>query len=87
MTESVQRILKRRALYGQYLTTLQDIITWLEATARGWNADPTPFYLGWQPQAAPPARRHFIGGTASDTKVRCAFAALFPDPFLDAHDD
>ena len=46
MTESIQRILKRRALAGQYPTTPQEIITWLEATARGWNAAPTPFVWG-----------------------------------------
>src|SRR5262245_25369046 len=35
MTESIQRILKRRALDGQYPTTPDQIIAWLEATARG----------------------------------------------------
>jgi hypothetical protein len=43
MAESIQRILVRRALAGETPTAPNDIIDWLEATARGWNADPTPF--------------------------------------------
>jgi len=43
MSESIQRILKRRALDGEHPTTPQQIIDWLEETAEGWNADPTPF--------------------------------------------
>jgi hypothetical protein len=42
MSESIQRILKRRALDGEHPTTPQHIIDWLEETAEGWNADPTP---------------------------------------------
>ncbi len=63
MTESIQPILKRRALHGQYPTTPQDIITWLEATAQGWNADPTPFvWAGKRKQ-----RRQPLGGSAAVT--------------------
>ena len=38
-------LLKRRALEGYHPKDPQgiEIIAWLEATARGWNADPTPF--------------------------------------------
>jgi hypothetical protein len=43
MAESIQRILVRRALAGESPASPDDIIDWLEATARGWNADPTPF--------------------------------------------
>jgi hypothetical protein len=43
MAESIQRILGRRALAGQHPETPPQIIDWLEATARGWNAHPTPF--------------------------------------------
>src|SRR2546428_9361273 len=42
MTESVQRILIHRALKGHTPGSPQEIMTWLEQTARGWNADPTP---------------------------------------------
>jgi hypothetical protein len=43
MPESMQRILKRRALEGHYPEKPEQIIEWLEAAARGWNRDPTPF--------------------------------------------
>ncbi len=43
MAESMQRILVRRALSGQYPQTPQQIIDWLEETVAGWNEDPTPF--------------------------------------------
>jgi hypothetical protein len=46
MAESIQRILKRRALDGQHPQTVEELIIWLEATARGWNAAPTPFVWG-----------------------------------------
>jgi len=43
MAESMQRILVRRALSGQYPQSPQEIIDWLEQTVAGWNEDPTPF--------------------------------------------
>lgn len=46
MTESIQRILARRALEGRHPRKPEEIIEWLEATARGWNRDPTPFSSG-----------------------------------------
>lgn len=46
MAESIQRILVRRALNGQHPETTQEIIDALEATARAWNREPTPFEWG-----------------------------------------
>jgi hypothetical protein len=46
MAESIQRILKRRALEGQHPQTVDEIIIWLEAVAQGWNRQPTPFVWG-----------------------------------------
>jgi hypothetical protein len=46
MAESIQRILERRALEGQHPTTPTEIIDWLEAAARAWNREPTPFVWG-----------------------------------------
>ncbi len=46
MAESVQRIVVRRALCGQEPENPEQIMTWLEASARGWNACPTPFVWG-----------------------------------------
>lgn len=46
MAESIQRLLKRRALDGVYPQQVQTIIDRFEAVARGWNAHPTPFVWG-----------------------------------------
>ena len=42
MAESVQRIICRRALTGQHPQSVVQLITWLEDTVAGWNANPTP---------------------------------------------
>jgi hypothetical protein len=68
MAESIQRILKRRALDGRHPQTTDEIITWLEATARGWNADPTPFVWGGKRQARRQRarqRRHHVSGSGA----------------------
>jgi hypothetical protein len=65
MAESVQRILIRRALSCQYPETAQEIMDWLAATVRGWNADPTPFEWGgkrWQRRQRQ-RERHRLGGS------------------------
>ncbi len=46
MAESIQRILVQRALAGQTPQSAGEIIEWLEATARAWNRQPTPFVWG-----------------------------------------
>ena len=43
MAESIQRVLKRRALAGQHPHDPAEIGRWFEQTARCWNAQPTPF--------------------------------------------
>jgi hypothetical protein len=43
MAESIERVLKRRALDGQHPHSPEAIGSWFEQTARGWNAQPTPF--------------------------------------------
>jgi hypothetical protein len=48
MTASIQRIVVGRALAGQTPANSAELIVWLEATARAWNADPSPFRMGWQ---------------------------------------
>ena len=55
MAESVQRILKRRALEGQHPSSPAEIIELLEATAEGWNREPTPFE--WDGRRAERRRR------------------------------
>lgn len=72
MAESLQRILKRRALDGQYPTDTARIITWFEAAARHWDASPTPFVWGGK-RAARRRRqhehRHRLGGSGACSRV------------------
>jgi DDE superfamily endonuclease len=68
MTESIQRLLKRRALDGEHPHTPQQIITWLEDTAAAWNADPTPFIWGGKRKARRDRarhKRHALGGSGA----------------------
>ncbi|MGH3087391.1 MAG: transposase [Rubrobacteraceae bacterium] len=74
MTESIQRILARRALEGEHPRQPEQIIEWLEAAARGWNRDPTPFEWGGR-RAARRARArnrrhalHALGGSGACTR-------------------
>jgi hypothetical protein len=76
MAESLQRILKRRALDGQHPQTPAQIIAWLEATARAWNADPTPLVWGGKRAARrirARQRRHALGGSGAQAahSFRC----------------
>jgi hypothetical protein len=69
LAESVQRIIVRRALSGQHPTSAQQVMDWLDATIRGWNADPTPFVWGgkrWQRRQRM-RERHKLGGSAGYT--------------------
>ena len=71
MTESIQRILIRRGLAGQHPTNPSEIISWLEAVARGWNRDPTPFEWGGKRAARrgrSRQRRHALGGSGACTR-------------------
>jgi DDE superfamily endonuclease len=71
MAESIQRILKRRALSGQHPSTTDEIIAWLEAVARAWNRNPTPFVWGGKRaarRARSRARRHAQGGSGACTR-------------------
>ena len=68
MAESIQRILVRRALTGQNPETPEQIIYWLEAVARVWNSDPTPFEWGGARSARRKRsrnRRHALGGSGA----------------------
>jgi hypothetical protein len=68
MAESLQRILKRRVLDGQYPTDTAQIIAWLEAAARHWDAAPTPFEWGGKRadrRRRQRERRHRLGGSGA----------------------
>lgn len=71
MAESIQRILKRRALNGQHPQTPDETIAWLEAAARGWNREPTPFSWGGKRRARRERarqRRPRLGGSGAQTE-------------------
>jgi hypothetical protein len=68
MAESVQRIIVRRALDGQAPETPQQIIDTLEATAKVWNHEPTPFVWGGKRAARrqrSSQRRHALGASGA----------------------
>ncbi len=70
MAESIQRIISRRALEGQHPQSATEIMTWLAATVRGWNAQPTPFVWGGKRQQRrwrARHRRHTLGGSGAVT--------------------
>jgi hypothetical protein len=68
MAESIQRIIKRRALKGYHPTSTDQIAAWFEAVATGWNADPIPFEWGGKRKARRQrsrARRYQLGGSGA----------------------
>jgi hypothetical protein len=72
MAESIQRVLKRRALGGQHPTAVAEIMAWFEAVARQWNASPTPFVWGGKRAARRQRqreRRHRLGGSGAYTRM------------------
>ena len=72
MAESIQRVLKRRALDGQHPSNTDQIIAWFEAVAAHWDAEPTPFAWGGKRAARRQRqreRRHRVGGSGAYTRV------------------
>lgn len=71
MAESIQRVLKRRALDGQHPTSPAEIMTRFVAVAEYWNAAPTPFVWGGKRAARRKRereRRHAVGGSGAFTR-------------------
>lgn len=71
MAESIQRVLKRRALEGQHSSDVGRIIVWFEAVARRWNEAPTPFVWGGKRSDRRRRRRerHRLGGSGACTRT------------------
>ena len=72
MAESIQRVLKRRALDGQHPTDVARIVAWFEAVAKHWNSAPTPFVWGGRRTARrrrQRERRHRLGGSGACTRT------------------
>ncbi len=72
MAESIQRLLKRRALEGQHPNSSEEIGRWFEQTARAWNRQATPFV--WDGKRRQRRRRtqpgqgtHRLGGSGACT--------------------
>jgi hypothetical protein len=81
MAESLQRILKRRALDGQYPTDPGQIIAWFGAAARHWDAAPTPFRWGGKRAARRQRsreRRHRLGGSGAYSRLPVPRGGLWP---------
>ena len=75
MAESLQRILKRRALDGQHPESPAQIIAWFEAVAEHWDAEPTPFVWGGKRadrRRRQGERRHRLGGSGAYSRVPVA---------------
>lgn len=71
MAESIQRVLKRRALDGQHPSSPGEIIGRFEAVVAHWNKDPTPFVWGGKRAARrrrERERRHTVGGSGARTR-------------------
>jgi DDE superfamily endonuclease len=71
LAESMQRILKRRALAGQHPKTPEEIMGWFDAVAEHWNKDPTAFEWGGKRKRRRDRqrqRRHRLGGSGGYTR-------------------
>jgi len=70
MAESVQRIIKGRALAGQHVYDVEILKDWFRDTIDAWNRHPTPFVWGGKRHARRDrayARRHRLGGSGATT--------------------
>jgi hypothetical protein len=71
MAESIQRVLKRRALDGEHPANPGEIMTRFGAVAKHWNAAPTPSVWGGKRAARRKRqreRRHAVGGSGACTR-------------------
>jgi hypothetical protein len=72
MAESVQRIPAHRTLDGQHPHNVPELMAWLAATVRGWNAAPTVFEWGGKraarrERARARARHYALAGSGACT--------------------
>ena len=71
VAESIQRILKGRALRGQHPTDTGEIVERFRSVARHWNRNPTPFVWGGKRATRRKRRRerrHGVGGSGAQTR-------------------
>jgi hypothetical protein len=87
MAESMQRILKRRALDGQHHEHSAAIIASLEGVAAHWNQHPSAFEWGGRRQARRQRsreRRQRVGGSAAYIKSYSAEADASNNAYISA---
>ena len=84
MAESIQRILKRRALDGQQPRSPAEIGAWFEQTARSWNRQPTPFV--WNGKRRQRRRRRASDGhpSAAPPRTPIAYRRATEEPIRNA---
>ena len=82
MAESVQHILTRRALSGEHPHSSGEIIAWLEATARAWNRQPTPFVWGGARHARRERARRRRHGRTLTLHPIAGSGACFAEPVV-----
>ena len=76
LAEALQHLSVRRASDGQHPQTATEIITWLEDTVAGWNAEPAPFvWDGKRRERRQRARQRRLGGATAVVKQSQLFAA------------
>jgi hypothetical protein len=74
MAESIQRVLKRRALGGQHPQSPEEIMQGFEETARGWNRHPTPFVWGGKrSERRQRAKQRRLGGSGTTVPMGMSF--------------
>jgi transposase len=81
MAESIQRILKRRALDGQHPQSPTEIGSWFQETAQAWNRQPTPFLWNGKRRQRRRKQRgdvHALGGSRAHTKRPLAPGSRHP---------
>jgi len=75
MAESLQRILVRRALFGQHPESARQLIDWLEHTVAGWNRHPTLFvWNGPRRRRRERARLRRLGGSGAAVRYGYSIA-------------
>src|SRR5215211_6251523 len=76
LAESIQRIIVRRALEGHHPQSQDELIAWLDDTAAGWNANPTPFtWHGKRYERRQRARRRHRPNSTADPILLQSIAA------------
>jgi hypothetical protein len=86
MAESIQNVLKTRALGGTQPQNEAELITWLEQVAHAWNRHPTPFIWGGKRairRTRARDRRHALSGSGAYTQTPIRRSRAMGHPVTD----